>query len=155
MGKLEGAFSPLCSLQALQAGGATVGETTKNRNLTHLILLGTILDTGFFLNILDIGYFLKTYWILSEYALDSWILSETYRIFSKKRLDQITPVQALDCPTTECHRCLLKRQGKFRTGLTDSSLVQIRKIRLIFTSCRHKKPLVSFSSLKEKDQEGS
>ena len=78
LGKLEGASSPLCSLQALLAGGATVGETTKNRNLTHLILLGTILDTGFFLNILDIGYFLKTYWILSEYVLDSWILSETY-----------------------------------------------------------------------------
>ena len=64
LGKLEGAFFPLCSLQALQAGEATEGETTKNRT--------------------NIGYFLKTYWILSEYVLDSWILSENVLDIFKK-----------------------------------------------------------------------
>ena len=38
LGKPEGASSPLCSLQALLAGGATEVETTENRNLTNLIL---------------------------------------------------------------------------------------------------------------------
>ena len=38
LGKLEGVASPLCSLQALQAGEATEGEMTiKRTNVTHFL----------------------------------------------------------------------------------------------------------------------
>ena len=36
LGKPEGASSPLCSLQALLAGGATEVEMTENRHSQHI-----------------------------------------------------------------------------------------------------------------------